>query len=1209
MSLNKKQYYTSGRTLKSKGNQSMLNAIERNAYSPTRKLSTKRESFVNPELDEMKCGGLTKMGYGDEVLKTWAENWKPVAGDDSTRVNPEWYTKMIENKGQPKVGQTYDDWWTSDGSTPGIRPDKRVWDGEKWVESETKVSANIPRNLGELKQYMLNTPSQLRIPTTEGYDDPRFYKYGYANFNPEGAVGGAGIGHIKSGLEANIGGFVPYDVFKNPYFKGDYNIGLKKNIGPLSVGTSFNIPIGGYTDEQGVFRMDRPRITPNLNLSLGLKTGGEVLELTDEEIQQLRAGGHIVVESKKKRKLAKASHGGEHDGEARLGYTRKDLNKAKEELANYMSYSEWNADGTPVTIDQKVKEYYDAARARDIAKQERWKNIVRNNDKSKRERFSLLRKDKEFKDFIKNTMDDIYSISGKKYDLDDGLSNQYQGIGNRNYQIASEDYSDSRMRFKYDPNDPDANSQGFVQEVELGETTVFNPNTSEKEKKNFFQKIKERRKKAQMINHVMAELTGSGDLPLSYSDDAEWQKFLDKYEEAVRNAKNEQLYIKELKDKDKKKGEYKGLSQWDANAKFKEKYDRNNWIQFDQNAYFEEEPGQYEFAADIDQERKRQSFEGLANTAIEMTGVPTIARVATAPVETLEDVVETGADLITAPFVEGDINPWTGEKYWANTEGLFDALGVAAPIIGIGGKVKPFNYTKPIKNWMRYTDDLDNVYIPQKQVQQTKQYTKTNADRTVPTRKGLKQTTLEDEFNTLANMNEVSGGRSVVPVQSYGDGVMIMDDLTDAGYQQLDEFIDAGGKVDEYAIRNLREDLTRWHSEGILHGDLKPNNIFYNSKTRELKVIDPAGYPIDLKSTNLKQFNNAAKQDLKSFDDIFDQGIIDKTKRLYRKVRPQGQIYGEGPGTNLTKQDVYEIKTEIKNWLTSDEYATRRMARTGETRAEVDEAVDLMLKKGEQANIHFGKDLGKKGPLGYQREAQPWDAAPKVKVSTRAGNKEREVLKHELLHQYSDTGVSPINEWYYQNYPLIGNIEKAPFKSTKFKNINTQSIFNPNIKTLSAYESLPFEQQVRGLALRDNLLAKNNLSVESSLTKEQVKEFTDDFITNSISYKNNDYYKLLVSEQKKIADEVLQKHGFKTIADAKGSGKATALNKEIADKFAASIQNWLNTLYAVPAIGITGALTYEDSQVPQQKYGGEVMELTDKEIEKLRKGGHIVIEQ
>lgn len=74
MSLNKKQYYTSGRTLKSRGNQTMLNSIEKNAYNPTRKLTKERESFVNPELKEMKCGGLTKMPDGGPTKKSMLDN-------------------------------------------------------------------------------------------------------------------------------------------------------------------------------------------------------------------------------------------------------------------------------------------------------------------------------------------------------------------------------------------------------------------------------------------------------------------------------------------------------------------------------------------------------------------------------------------------------------------------------------------------------------------------------------------------------------------------------------------------------------------------------------------------------------------------------------------------------------------------------------------------------------------------------------------------------------------------------------------------------------------------------------------------------------------------------------------------------------------------------------------------------------------------------
>jgi hypothetical protein len=96
-----------------------------------------------------------------------------------------------------------------------------------------------------------------------------------------------------------------------------------------------------------------------------------------------------------------------------------------------------------------------------------------------------------------------------------------------------------------------------------------------------------------------------------------------------------------------------------------------------------------------------------------------------------------------------------------------------------------------------------------------------------------------------------------------------MDDLTSAGYQELDKFIDAGGKVNRKAISNLKNDLNLWHNEGIMHGDLKSNNIFYNPQTKELKVIDPVGYPEDFKSTNFEEFQKAIKNDNDAFYKTF----------------------------------------------------------------------------------------------------------------------------------------------------------------------------------------------------------------------------------------------------------------------------------------------------------------------------------------------------
>jgi hypothetical protein len=40
---------------------------------------------------------------------------------------------FFSNKRAPIVGETWDTWYTSDGSTPGFAPDNRTWDGENWI--------------------------------------------------------------------------------------------------------------------------------------------------------------------------------------------------------------------------------------------------------------------------------------------------------------------------------------------------------------------------------------------------------------------------------------------------------------------------------------------------------------------------------------------------------------------------------------------------------------------------------------------------------------------------------------------------------------------------------------------------------------------------------------------------------------------------------------------------------------------------------------------------------------------------------------------------------------------------------------------------------------------------------------------------------------------------------------------------------------------
>ena len=103
------------------------------------------------------------------------------------------------------------------------------------------------------------------------------------------------------------------------------------------------------------------------------------------------------------------------------------------------------------------------------------------------------------------------------------------------------------------------------------------------------EKWKQRRNKAQMMNHVLAELQGYSELPKGYNDE-DWANYVDAYEKAIANAENYQTYKQAKKDvKGKGKGRYKGS---DGTRKFLDDYKANNWAQFDNQNVKEDFLGQ-----------------------------------------------------------------------------------------------------------------------------------------------------------------------------------------------------------------------------------------------------------------------------------------------------------------------------------------------------------------------------------------------------------------------------------------------------------------------------------------------------------------------------------------------------------------------------------------------------------------------------------------
>lgn len=330
---------------------------------------------------------------------------------------------------------------------------------------------------------------------------------------------------------------------------------------------------------------------------------------------------------------------------------RKKINKKYHDYANYASNYEWDAEGNPITIDDQLRDYYNNL------------NSYYNNDKRiifTGNKADARRQRKQYKDFIKNTMDDLYASQGQKY-----YFNQFPD-SRKKYNPASENYM--TLDKTYSP------EEGFSDYI-INQNTVDVSNNP-----TLLEKWKQRRNKAKMMNHVLAELTGRGDLPTGYNDE-DWNNFTQKYEEALSDKKNELTYFKAVKDLKKHRGRYSGS---DRVAQFLSDYKANNWIDYDPKAVKEDAPGLWKMQDKINTSEKQKDFAKLIELTNEMTMIPAAERVITEPGRTVNDFNNTVLDLVSAPFVEGDTNPLAynydtekyGVPYWQGAQGALDATAI-----------------------------------------------------------------------------------------------------------------------------------------------------------------------------------------------------------------------------------------------------------------------------------------------------------------------------------------------------------------------------------------------------------------------------------------------------------------------------------------------------------------------------------------------------
>lgn len=101
---------------------------------------------------------------------------------------------VLGTRRDPIVGETWDSWWTSNGSTPGFRPDKRKWNGSEWVhDKEDLQQFNSSGNMDDYINFFSNMKMQ---------------SGGFVNMNAENPL----TRFVSGGMESES--YEPYDIPK-----------------------------------------------------------------------------------------------------------------------------------------------------------------------------------------------------------------------------------------------------------------------------------------------------------------------------------------------------------------------------------------------------------------------------------------------------------------------------------------------------------------------------------------------------------------------------------------------------------------------------------------------------------------------------------------------------------------------------------------------------------------------------------------------------------------------------------------------------------------------------------------------------------------------------------------------------------------------------------------------------------------------------------
>ena len=362
---------------------------------------------------------------------------------------------------------------------------------------------------------------------------------------------------------------------------------------------------------------------------------------------------------------------------------------------------------------------------------------------------------------------------------------------------------------------------------------------------------------------------------------------------------------------------------------------------------------------------------------------------------------------------------------------------------------------------------------------------------------------------------------------------------------------------------------------------LKSNPLSFASKS---KIKPNAKYSLDLNNYEPLSIKDKLKSFLSSKNSSNTATTVTKPQNTFRRTGSEDNeqlariiSHKVDLPQSIDRDDLHALIKKQLDRVDSDEYISRRMATTGETKEQIASTVKEWKDHLTDATSYNSDWKNKENIYGSYSN---WKKKGYINVNKNVSKNQPErfldVFEHEFLH-----GLSPAykNEKLYKNYPRLNVTPKRSIVQKIKDQFNKKQ---RNINYLNSVE----EQQVRSVRMNDRIRKDLGIEGQDKLSKENLDKWFDEY------YNPN---------------QNLSKTGFNDVTDLMNYNAAAQVSKGIvAPHGRPDILNWLNKAWMVPAVGAAGVAAQEKkngSKLLKYKDGTKGVSLAFSRGEKDPKGG------